>query len=125
MPYYNITLTDHPVQSKNAGTTPFASDNYWSKEQGWNSEAVNNAVDIDMNNAANAIQKYITAYKTTLKVLGIDGITVRAAKVGELAKGMIMGYNNPGKSGSYWVASARANYALGIYTVGDGGAYRQ
>ena len=128
MPKYNITLTeDHPVQSSSAGTTSFSTRPYWSREQGneisgWNSEAVNNAVDIGMSNAANNIQKYINAYKTTLEDMGAEGITVRAAKYSELnAEGVTPAMRNPGQTGSFWLGSGYSSSAGYVWYVGSGG----
>ena len=111
MPHYNITITtDHPVQSPSAGIIEFSTRTYWSTYEqgneisGWNSGAVNDAVDIDMSNAANNIQKYINAYKITLEDMGAEGITVRAAKYSELNV-MI----NPGQTSYFWIGSAYSN----------------
>ena len=129
MPKYNITLTeDHPVQSSSAGTTSFSTRPYWSKDEqgneisGWNSEAVNNAVDIGMSNAANNIQKYINAYKTTLEDMGAEGITVRAAKYSELnAEGVTPAMRNPGQTGYFWLGSGISFNASYVWFVGSDG----
>ena len=129
MPKYNITLTeDHPVQSSSAGATSFSTRAYWSIDEqgneisGWNSEAVNNAVDIGMSNAANNIQKYINAYKTTLEDMGAEGITVRAAKYSELnAEGVTPAMRNPGQTGYFWLGSGSSNGPLGVWDVYGGG----
>ena len=129
MPKYNITLTeDHPVQSSSAGTTTFSTRAYWSSDEqgneisGWNSEAVNNAVDIGMSNAANNIQKYINAYKTTLEDMGAEGITVRAAKYSELnAEGVTPAMRNPSSTGYFWLGSgysSNANFVWYMYSDG-------
>ena len=132
MPKYNITLTeDHPVQSSSAGTTTFSTRAYWSRDEqgneisGWNSEAVNNAVDIGMSNAANNIQKYINAYKTTLEDMGAEGITVRAAKYSELnAEGVTPAMRNPGQTGNFWLGSGNSDNAVGVWSVYSvGGIY--
>ena len=130
MPKYNITLTeDHPVQSSSAGTTTFSTRTYWSRDEqgneisGWNSEAVNNAVDIDMSNAANNIQKYINAYKTTLEDMGAEGITVRAAKYSELS-GVTAAVRNPGQTGTFWLGSGDSSDAGRVwYVYSDGSIY--
>ena len=128
MPKYNITLTeDHPVQSSSAGTTSFSTRAYWSRDEqgneisGWNSEAVNNAVDIGMSNAANNIQKYINAYKTTLEDMGAEGITVRAAKYSEL-RGVTATIRNPGQTGSFWLGSVLSNDPDFVWRVSSDGS---
>ena len=129
MPKYNITLTeDHPVQSSSAGTTSFSTRAYWSSDEqgneisGWNSEAVNNAVDIGMSNAANNIQKYINAYKTTLEDMGAEGITVRAAKFSEIdAEGVTPAMKNPGQTGDFWLGSGYSSNGDGVWYVFGGG----
>ena len=130
MPKYNITLTeDHPVQSSSAGTTSFSTRPYWSREQGneisgWNSEAVNNAVDIGMSNAANNIQKYINAYKTTLEDMGAEGITVRAAKYSELnAEGVTPAMRNPSSTGYFWLGSGYSGDASSVWLVFSDGSF--
>lgn len=56
MSYYNIELkTDKPKQSKNAGTTAFSTEQYWTNEG-----------TIYMNDSRNLIQNYINAYQRTL-----------------------------------------------------------
>ena len=108
MPYYNITLTDKPVQSKNAGKITFSSANYW----------IQGDDQIDMSDSRNNIQKYITAYKTTLEILGINEITVRAAKYSELsAEGITNGLKNPGQSAYYWTCSSRSDEVNGVWAV--------
>lgn len=130
MPRYNITLTEnHPVQSSSAGKIEFSTGPYWSKDENnniipnWNSGAVNNAVDIEMNNVANNIQKYINAYKTTLKDMGAGRIDVRAAKKNEL-DGVSAKMINPEKSGIFWLGSSFTGYHTGVYGIlNDGGTY--
>ena len=129
MPKYNITLTeDHPVQSSSAGKTTFSTRAYWSIDEqgneisGWNSEAVNNAVDIDMSNAANNIQKYINAYKTTLEDMGAEGITVRAAKYSELkAEGVTPAMRNPSSTGYFWLGSGFSDGVISVWSVNSDG----
>ena len=94
MPYYNITLTDNPVQSKNAGTTSFASEVYWlAGEQ-----------EIDMSDNRNNIQKYITAYKTTLVGLGAD-VKVSVARYTDFSGERTDPIRNPGPTTAYWIGS--------------------
>ncbi len=109
MPYYNITLTDKPVQSKNAGTTKFSNSNYWTQLE----DA------LDMSNSDNCIQPFITYYKTTLDNLGAN-VEVRAAKYSELsATGVTSTMVNPGKTGDYWIGSTSSSNINTIYRASD------
>ncbi len=107
MPYYNITLTDNPVQSKNAGKTTFSTRPYWSTDE--NGEEIENwsdkADEIDMSDPDNNIQQYITKYKDTLKNYGAEKIEIRAARRSEFDKES----SNPGSTGSFWIASCTGN----------------
>lgn len=107
MPYYNITLTDTPVQSKEAGTIPFSTRPYWSTDE--NGEEIENwsekADEIDMNNPANNIQQYISKYKETLIDYGALRIEIRAAKRSEFGNSI----PNPGYIGAFWIASCNGN----------------
>ena len=108
MPYYNITLTDTPVQSKSAGNIQFAPQPYW--------EAGTDNIDMtykinNSDNYANNIQKYIELYKETLNKFDISEIVVRAVKLSEIndTLGITNSDRNPGQAGIYWVASAHEN----------------
>lgn len=123
IPKYNITLTEnYPVQSSTAETIEFSTRPYWSRDEidketpGWNSGAVNNVVDINMDNEANKIQKYIIAYKTSLEDMGVEGVEVRAAKYSDLSvTGITNDMRNPGKTGIFWLGScSSANYSCPI-----------
>ncbi len=108
MPYYNITLTDNPVQSKSAGNIKFASQPYW--------EAGTDNIDMtykinNSDNYANNIQKYIEYYKETLNKFDISDIVVRAVRLSEIddTLGIKNSDRNPGQSGVYWIASSHEN----------------
>ena len=125
MPYYNITLTDTPVQSKDAGTIAFSTRPYWSTDE--NGEEIENwsdkADEINMSNPANNIQQYIIKYKETLQNFGAKKIEVRALKRSEFGNSA----PNPGLTGSFWVGSCSGNSTqlFLIYNRGNigGGKY--
>ena len=110
MPYYNITLTDNPIQSKNAGTTKFSNSNYWTQAEDT----------LNMSNSENCIGEIINSYKTTLKTLGAN-LEVRAARYSELStSGISSNMRNPSKNGGFWLGSSANDYA--IYRVSDTGS---
>lgn len=125
MPYYNITLTDTPVQSKDAGTIAFSTRPYWSTDE--NGEEIENwsdkADEINMNDPANNIQQYITKYKETLKDFGVDKIDLRAAKYSEIkTTGVTAVMVNPGHIGIYWIGSGYPSSSQHVYYVTANGA---
>ena len=144
IPHYNITLTtDHPVQSASAGTIAFSSDNYWTKEYGWDNtnKVKDSSVNIDMTEKnlngtyKNNIQQYIDAYKQTLENMGAGGIIVRACTYpklkSELGDGLeipltynqITKIRNPEKTGSFWLGSGTPRGLDYVYAiVSSGGA---
>ena len=117
MPLYNITLPSNleeelPIQSFNAGNIQFSSSNYWTKTEGWNQNAINNSVDINMTEKEidgtykNNLQKYIDGYQKRLENLGVNNIEVRAPKKWELEEDGITGTMRwPGGNGGYWLGS--------------------
>lgn len=125
MPYYNITLTDNPVQNKDAGTITFSTRPYWSTDE--NGEEIENwsdkADEINMSNPANNIQQYIIKYKKTLQNFGAKEIEVRVLKRSEFGNSA----PNPGLTGSFWVGSCSGNSTqlFLIYNRGNigGGKY--
>ena len=95
IPYYNITLTDEPIQSPTAGTTTFSTSPYW-----------NSQGDVDMTDSNNNIQQYITAYQTTLIKLGATNITTRVVRDADMfMDNMTNQKRNPSQTGSFWVAT--------------------
>lgn len=113
MPYYNITLTDTPVQSKNAGLTDFSTSKYWTEE---------NEI-IDMTDSRNKIQKYIINYGNTLKKYEIEGINVRIALKNELNEsGITNNMRNPLKNARFWLGTA--DYATIVWYVNTDGIIR-
>ena len=126
MPYYNITLTDNPVQSKNAEAIAFSTRPYWSTDEsgteieGW----INNSDEINMSNSSNIIQVYINKYKTTLKNFAVGNVNVRAVKYSEL-KNIQRLYRNPGETGIYWIGSGYPTVSTHVYyvNVNGGGLY--
>ena len=96
MPYYNITLTNTPVQSVNAGTIGFASSNYWEPETD----------ETDMTDSRNNIQTYIERYYNTLQKFGAECISVRVARYSELSlEEITYDMRNPSKKGNFWLGS--------------------
>ena len=140
MPWYNITLPNDlennlPIQSLNAGTTSFSTRPYWSTDEndnvisGWNSNAINKAVDIELNNDLNNLQKYIEAYEKRLETLGAENIKIRAAKKQELeTDGITEIMRNPGQTNKYfWLDSGNSDISVSVwavYTDGNIYAYR-
>jgi len=112
MPYYNITLTDIPIQSEDAGTIDFSKSVYWQPK-----EEI-----IDMSDSRNNIQQYITKYKTTLESFETDGIEVRAANKEELDTTQQI-YRNPGKVGKFWIATGGISFDRCVWTVYENGSY--
>lgn len=138
MPWYNIELKlDNPKQSETAGTIAFSSDNYWSKETGWNdsSKVTDGGVNIDMtikneNAYKNNIQQYIEAYQKTLENMRVKEITVKAcakpeldSELGAELENQLTEYQkqnirNPGQTGYFWIGSGHSEYAITVYGVG-------
>ena len=120
MPYYNLYIAGNPStilqatagNASAAGMVAFASSVYWSAGE----DAIN------MSDARNSIQSYITAYQTTLENLGATGITVRIGKYSELtAAGITDAMRNPSQIGYYWMGSSSDGDAGLIRTVGISG----
>ena len=137
IPYYNLVrvASDETVKQGPAvegistallGT--FSTKTYWSKDEkgniidGWNSEAVNNAGDIDMNNPSNNFQPYINAYKTTLEKMGVEDIEVRAGRYSELL-GSTTDLRNPGQSGDFWLGSFNPDSFGNVWSVDNEGKF--
>ena len=97
IPYYDITLTDAPVQSANAGETSFSQEEYWSYSG-----------EIDMTDSRNNIYKYIQAYQQVLHEMGAKNVTTRVP----LRKDTIdlsEFQRNPSKTRGYWEGSIGLN----------------
>ena len=114
MPFYNITLTNFPVQNSVTEKTTFSNSLYW--------EA--NSI-IDMNNVSNNIQKYIDAYQGTLEDFGTENVTVRIGVSAELSDNITNEMRNPGGGGVYWLGNSVNNSRIryvggsGIISSGD------
>lgn len=114
MPYYNITLTDNPVQSKNAGKISFAKSKYWV-----------NSTDIDMsykdnsNKYVNNVLEFIDQYQKTLETYEADVISriSRLSEINSLAKER----RNPSFMGLFWIGTSNTNYD--VYSVQSTGRY--
>lgn len=103
LPYYNIEIKlNNPVQSKNAGTTQFASERYWDSTM----TEVPMVDDNGNPHPKNIVQKYINAYKETLKKYGVEGIQVRAATMNELSGNSVYNVTKEvRKNGMFWLSS--------------------
>ena len=106
MPYYNLvtvnadgTVKQGPAVSdvSTAISNTFSTTNYWLQEE----DA------IEMTDNRNNIQTFINKYKTTLENMGVERITVRAAKYSELTEeGVTDSMRNPSGTGGFWLCSA-------------------
>lgn len=130
MPYYNLKLDSNPIKqataetASSAGTTAFASTNYWSKEDGWNSNAVNNTLDIDMSNEANLIQQYISDYKKTLENMGAEEIKVQAGNFNEVVNEQeLEALRNPSMTGEFWLGTSFTAFEKNIFYITSIGKY--
>ena len=94
LPYYNITIDSHPVQSNTAEITPLATSSYTPEGVG----------EIDMNDSAILVKQYINAYKTTLQSLGVTDINTRIPVESDL-QGLTAQQKNPGLTGEYYVGN--------------------
>ncbi len=123
MPWYNITLPSNlkeelPVQNQFSEKSAFSSTNYWSQNQGWNANAINYSIDINMNNSTNNIQKYIEAYALRLEKLGADMVFVRLGFSSELLLNEITDtMRNPTQKGDFWIGSGHSNLANNVYFI--------
>lgn len=124
MPWYNITLPSNlkeelPAQnSQFSGKSTFSSTNYWSQNQGWNANAINYSVDINMNNSTNNIQKYIEAYALRLEKLGADMVFARLGLASELLLNEITDImRNPTQKGDFWIGSGHSKLANNVYFI--------
>ena len=108
-----------PVQnSQFSGKSTFSSTNYWSQNQGWNANAINYSVDINMNNSTNNIQKYIEAYALRLEKLGADMVFVRLGLASELLLNEITDImRNPTQKGDFWIGSGHSKLANNVYFI--------
>ena len=121
MPYYNITLTDNPVQSKNAGTIEFADEIYWVTNEDINMVEQKE----DNSGYKNNIQKYIEKYKTIINNLLEKDINVRVCTKSELDSGLSntltnnekKDLRNPGKTGYFWLGTAHTDAESAVYSV--------
>lgn len=124
IPYYDlvtVTATGEVKQgpevdgTSTAISSTFATSHYWTVGD----DA------IDMSNSLNNIQQYITAYKTTLEKLGVDGATVRAARRSELiASGVTDTMRNPGRNGGFWIGSDYSGNYICVWWVTMYGGFR-
>ena len=117
MPFYNIELKlDNPKQVRYSSwqTSTFASSTYWEKNEDV----------IDMNNSRNNIQKYIEAYRETLKNLGAKEIEVRVARYSELNSNGVTNImrqpSQPDVYCDYWIGSG-SRYFNVVFAVGTSG----
>ena len=121
MPYNNITLTETPVQSIDAESIEFSSRAYWSKdEQGniienWDANAVNERLDIEVDNSTNLIRQYAINYKTTLESFGASGIEVDIPRYSDLYPNSIARYTIAGMS--YWIRTVSNADTNNIYVI--------
>ena len=107
IPYYDITLTDNPIQSSDAEEITFSSSEYW----GYDSE-------VDMKDSRNNIYPYITAYANTLKKYGAKNIKVRTPLKNDIID-LSLNQRNPSKSRGYWINWIGTNKL--VYNIGSSG----
>ena len=128
MPYKQIELSENsPVQNATDYSLKFATRAYWKRDENgniipeWDAKAIDNVLDVDMNNKANNIQKYITAYKKTLESFGAEEIDVRVAKYSDVSNSNITNVMRyPGGTGRIWLGSVRVDTSE-VYYILPGG----
>ena len=96
IPYYNITLTDEPVQSPDAGTIYFGDiygDNF-----------LGDYISVNMSGENIAVQKYIIAYQKHFQKLGLTNISTRIIDFNNDSFSENINFN-PSQTGKYWIGT--------------------
>ena len=104
IPYYNLKLDSNPIKqatdatAATAGESTFSTTYYWNKGDN----------EIKMDDSRNNVQKYITAYKTTLEGLGAEEIEVRISRYTDFGSPNLhqQTNGNPSLIGRFWVGSS-------------------
>ena len=122
MPYYNLKLDSNPIKQATAETADYAGEcqfstsEYWRYDENnqqipnWDQSAVDNILDINMNDSRNIVQTYVNSYKNTLEKMGGNGIEVRCITKEELpftnyTANYSERWRNPSGIGDFWTKS--------------------
>lgn len=120
IPYYNLKLDSNPIKqateatASTAGESTFSTTYYWNKGDN----------EIKMDDSRNNVQKYITAYKTTLEGLGAEEIEVRISRYTDFGSPNLhqQTNGNPSLIGRFWVGSSFGGLYDYVFTIGPTGS---
>ena len=121
IPYYNLKLDSNPIKqateatASTAGESTFSTTYYWNKGDN----------EIKMDDSRNNVQKYITAYKTTLEGLGAEEIEVRIPRITDFGSPNLgqQTNGNPSSTGRFWIGSSEGRYYDYLFTIGPTGSF--